>query len=218
MNLIYSNKEVSVYVGKLHGILNGIPYDFSSLYQTSKKTFPSTGFFYPFNILVSDKKETQISLISFVDESFKEFKIQETLAIFVMVHSNNITKENAQQIAFQIIASLDITRILNGVKEYSDKMPKEEYYIAQFCNIDNATEAAHIIVQAKDSYFLKENEKYTLIWSPSNKPDDITLAQVYDFADSNIHSITALQLYAKLKYANDILIQSNAIQHLNSIY
>lgn len=217
MNFVYSNKEVSVYVGKLQGVLNGIPYDFSSLYQASKKMFPPTGSFYPFNILISDETEMKISLISFADESFREFKIQETLAILVIVRSNNITKENAQQIALQTITSLDITRILNGLKEYNNKMPRAEYYIAQFCNIDNATEAAHAIEQANDSYFLKEDGKYTLIWTPSNKSDDITLAQVYDFADSPIHSITSLQLYAKLKQANDILIQNNAVLHLNSI-
>lgn len=217
MNLIYSNKKVSVYVGKLQGILNGMPYDFSSFYQTSKKMFPPTGSFYPFNILVSDEDEIKITLISFADESFKDFKIQEVLAILVMVHSNNITKENVQQIALQTITSLDITRILNGLKEYNNKTPRAEYYIAQFCNIDNATEAAHAIAQAKDSYFLKEDGKYTLIWTPSNKADDIALAKVYDFADSPIHSITSLQLYAKLKYANDILIQNNAVPHLNRI-
>lgn len=217
MNLIYSNKEVSVYVGKLQGILNGVPYDFSSLYQTSKKMFPPTGSFYPFNILVSDETKMKISLISFADESFREFKIQETLAILVIVHSNNITKENAQQIALQTITSLDITRILNGLKEYNNKIPRVEYYIAQFCNIDNATEAAHTIAQAKDSYFLKEDGKYTLIWTPSNKTDEIALAKVYDFADSPIHSISSLQLYEKLRHANDILIQNNAVPHLNCI-
>lgn len=215
MNLIYSNKKVSVYVGKLQGMLNGIPYDFSSFYQTSKKMFPPTGSFYPFNVLLSN--EDEINLISFVDESFKDFKVQETLAILVIVHSKNVIKENVQQVAFQAITSLDITRILKGLKEYNEKIPKKEYYIAQFCNIDNATEAAHAIAQAKDSYFLKENGKYLLIWCPSNKADDITLAQVYDFVDSPIHSITSLQLHAKLKHANDILIQNNAVPHLNCI-
>ena len=136
--------------------------------------FPPTGSFYPFNVLLSN--EDEINLISFVDESFKDFKVQETLAILVIVHSKNVIKENVQQVAFQAITSLDITRILKGLKEYNEKIPKKEYYIAQFCNIDNATEAAHAIAQAKDSYFLKKNGKYLLIWCPSNKADDITLA------------------------------------------
>lgn len=220
MNIIYSNKEVSVYVGKLQGIFNGKHYDFSSFYQTSKKMFSASDLFYPFSVLMNESEKIKITLLSFVDESFKKFKIQETTAILVLVHSNNITKENLQQIVSNTIATLDVARIVKAVREFNEKLSKvskDNYYMAQFCNIDNATEAASIIAQADNSYLLKENGKYILLWMTSNKADDITLAQVYDFADSCINTITPLQLCSKLEYADNIIIENNAIQHLSCI-
>lgn len=220
MNLIYNNKEVSVYVGKLQGILNGKHYDFSSLYQTSKTMFSSNGLFYPFSVLMHESEKIKVTLLSFADKTFKEFEIQEITVILVLVHSNNITKENIQQITSETIATLDVARIVKAVREFNEKLSKaskDNYYMVQFCNMDNAAEAASIIEQADNSYLLKENGKYILLWSPSNKPDDITLAQVYDFADSRINIITPLQLYSKLEYADDIIIENNAVQHLSCI-
>lgn len=220
MNIIYSNKEVSVYVGKLQGILNGKRYDFSSFYQTSKKMFSANELFYPFSVLMHESEKIKITLLSFVDESFKKFEIQETTVILVLVHSKNITKENLQQIVSNTIATLDIARIVKAVREFNEKLSKvskENYYMAQFCNMDNVAEAASIIAQANNSHLLKENGKYILLWSPSNKSDAVTLAQVYDFADSPINIITPLQLYSKLEYADNIIIQNNAVQHLSCI-
>ena len=224
MNMIYENKDFTVSVGKMKGIESGIRYDFSHFYRQTKKVFPSNGLLYPFNILVGESlynsNDIKLSLLSFADESFKEFKIHETLAIWVHVHSKGITKENMQQTIAKIISSLDTSRIIQGIKKFNDAIEKEykqKYYIAQFCNIDNAAEAASIIAQSDDSYLLKENGKYVLIWNFPNSINDFTLAQVYDFAESSIDSITPIQLYSKLEYANNIIIENNAIQHLSCI-
>ncbi len=225
MNMIYSNKEITVSVGKLKGIMNNVKYDFSFLYYQSKKLFPSNGAFYPFSALVNefsyDTDEIQLSLLSFADENFKEFQIQEPLSVLVCIHSKGITKENMQQTIAKVIHSLDVSRIMQGVKKFSEAIEKEcrqKYYIAQFCNIDHATEAASIIAQSEDSYLLKENGKYVLIWNFPNSKNDFTLAQVYDFADSPVDSITLIQLYSKLEYANNIIIEKNAVQHLSCIH
>lgn len=222
MNMIYSNKEVSVFVGKLQGYVYNMPYDLSFFYQQSKEMFSSNGSFYPFTILAEESQEgIKLSLLSFADNTFKGFKIQQTLAIFVCVNSKEITKENAQQTALKIITSLDIPCIIKGVKNYNDaieKEAKEKYYVAQFSNIDNATEAAAIIAQADNSYLLKENGKYLLIWNLAHSANDFMLAQVHDFADTPIHSLTPLQLWSKLEYADNIIIKDNAVQHLSCIY
>lgn len=225
MNMIYENKDFTVSVGKLKGFMNNVRYDFSFLYYQSKKMFPPNGVFYPFSALVnehsSNAQEIQLSLLSFADENFKGFQIQEPLSILVCIRSKGITKENMQQTIAKVIYSLDVSRIMQGVKKFNEAIEKEckqKYYIAQFCNIDNATEAAFIIAQSEDSYLLKENGKYVLIWNFPNSTNDFTLAQVYDFADSTIDSITPIQLYSKLEYANNIIIEKNAVQHLSCIH
>ena len=129
MNMIYSNKEITVSVGKLKGIMNNVKYDFFFLYYQSKKLFPSNGAFYPFSALVnefsSDTQEIQLSLLSFADENFKGFQIQEPLSVLVCIHSKGITKENMQQTIAKVIHSLDVSRIMQGVKKFSEAIEKE---------------------------------------------------------------------------------------------